>query len=41
MMMLVRIKQDLSNSSSSIHGKVTQHWGWVEKNVAYKKICVL
>ena len=27
----------LSNIWSSIHEKVKQHWGWVEKSVAYKK----
>ena len=21
------------------HLKVKQHWGWVEKNIAYKKTC--
>ena len=32
------IKQHLSNIWRSIHKKVKQHWGWVEKkNVAYKK----
>ena len=31
MMMLVCIKQHLSNIWSSIHEKVKQHWGWVEK----------
>ena len=38
-MMLVCIKQYLSNIWSSIHEKVKQLWGWVEKkkNVAYKK----
>ena len=30
-MMLICIKQHLSNIWSSIHGKVKQHWGWVEK----------
>ena len=34
------IKQHLSNIRSSIHEKVKQHWGWVEKSVAYlKKAC--
>ena len=37
MMMVICIKQHLSNIWSSIHEKVKQHWGWVEKNVAYKK----
>ena len=36
-MMLVSVKQHLRNISSSIHVKVKQHWGWVEKSVAYKK----
>ena len=31
MMMLICIKQHLSNIWSSIHEKVKQHWGWVEK----------
>ena len=31
MMMLVCIKQHLSNIWSWIHGKVNQHWGWVEE----------
>ena len=31
MMMLICIKQHLSNILSSIHEKVKQHWGWVEK----------
>ena len=30
-MILLYLKQHLSNISSSIHGKVKQHWGWVEK----------
>ena len=30
-------KQHLSNIWSSIHKKVKQHWGWVEKSVAYIK----
>ena len=32
------IKQHLSNIWSSIHEKVKQHWGWVEKSVDYKRI---
>ena len=35
--MVTCIKQHLSNIWSSIHEKVKQHWGWVEKSVAYKK----
>ena len=30
-MMVICIKQHLSNTWSSIHEKVKQHWGWVEK----------
>ena len=37
MMMLMRIKQHLSNIWSSLHKKVKQHWGWVEQSIAYKK----
>ena len=37
MMMLMCIKQHLSNIWSSIHDKVKKQWGWVEKSVAYKK----
>ena len=29
--MMVILKQHLSNTWSSIHEKVKQHWGWVEK----------
>ena len=36
-MMLVWIKQQLSNIWSSIHEKVKQLWAWVEKSVPYKK----
>ena len=36
-MMVICIKQGLSHIWSSIHEKVRQHWGWVEKIVAYKK----
>ena len=40
MMMLICIKQHLSNIWSSIHEKVKQHRGLVEKSVAYdKKTC--
>ena len=41
MMMLIRIKQHLSNIWSSIHEKVKQHWSWVGKGVAYEKKHVL
>ena len=37
-MMVIYIKQHLSNIWSSIHEKVKQHWGWVKKRVAFKKI---
>ena len=37
----VSIKQHLSNIWRSIHEKVKQHWGWVEKSVAYKKAFIL
>ena len=37
MMMLTSIKQDLSNTWSSIHEKVQQRWGWVGKSFTYKK----
>ena len=37
MMMVTCIKQHLSDIWSSIHEKVKQHWGWVEKSVAYEK----
>ena len=36
-MMTVCIKHHLSNIWSSIHEKVKQHWGWVEKSIDYKK----
>ena len=32
MIMIICIKQNLSNIWSSIHEKIKQHWGWVEKN---------
>ena len=37
MMMLISVKQQLSNTKSSIHEKVKQHWGWAVKSVAYRK----
>ena len=37
MTMLICVKQHLSNIWSSIYEKVKQQWGWVEKNIAYKK----
>ena len=36
-MIVICIKQHLSNIWSLIHEKVKQHCEWVEKNVAYKK----
>ena len=36
-MMLICIKQHLRNIWSSIHKKVKQHWGWVEKNRCLQK----
>ena len=35
-MMVMCSKQHVSNIWSWIH-EVKQHWGWVEKSVAYKK----
>ena len=40
MVMLILIKQHQRNIWSSIHEKVKQHWGWVEKNVAYIRKCI-
>ena len=37
-MMVICIKQHLSNVWSSIHERVKQHWGWVEKKVLLIKI---
>ena len=37
MLMLICIKQYLSNIWSSIHEKVEQHWAWVEKKGCLKK----
>ena len=36
-MMLVCIKEHLSNIWSSVHEKVKQHWGWVEKRRCLQK----
>ena len=36
MMMLIWIKQHLSNIWNSIHEKVNQRWGWLQK-----KACIL
>ena len=36
-MMVVSMKQHLSNIWSSIHEEVKQHWNWVNKMVASKK----
>ena len=35
MMVLISIKRELQNTWSSIYYEVKQHWGWVEKSVAY------
>ena len=35
--MLICIKQHVSNIWSSIHQKVKQHWGWVEKKALLTK----
>ena len=40
-MMVICIKPHLSSISSSIHEKVTQQWGRVEKSVVYKKACII
>ena len=37
MVILICIKLKLSTIWSSIYEKVKQHWGYVEKNIAYKK----
>ena len=37
MMILICVKQHVSNIWSSIYENVKQHWGWVEKSGAYKK----
>ena len=36
-MMLICMKQYLNNICGSVHEKVKQQWGWVEKSGAYKK----
>ena len=36
-MMFLSIKQHLINIWSSIHEKVKQHWGWVEKKRCLQK----
>ena len=38
--MVICNKQHLSNIWSWIHEIVKQHWGWLEKSVAYKKACI-
>ena len=40
MMMLICLKQHLSNIWSSIPEKIKQPSGWVQKSVAYKKGCI-
>ena len=40
MMIVMCIKQHLSNIWSPVHEKVKQHWGWAEKKVLlFKKTC--
>ena len=39
-MMVICIKQHLNNIWSSIHEKVKQHWGVVEKSVTLSKTCI-
>ena len=41
MIMLVGMKQHLSNIWSSIHEKVKQDWDREKKSVAYKKVLVI
>ena len=42
MMMLMCIKQHLSNIWGSFQEKVKQHWGWVQKKALLpKKACIL
>ena len=38
--MPICIKQRLSNIWSWTHEKVKQHWDWVKKTIAYKKVCI-
>ena len=41
-MMVIVIKQHLSNIWNSIHEKGKQHWGWVKKkHCFYKKACIV
>ena len=37
MMMFISTKQHSTNTWGLIHKKVKEHWGWVEKSVAYKE----
>ena len=39
MIMLICIKQHLSNNWSSVYENVNQYWAWVEKLVLIKKAC--
>ena len=39
-MMLVFIKEHLSNILNSIQEKVKQHWGWVKKSVAVQEMFI-
>ena len=41
MVMLLCIKQHLSNIWSSIHEKVKQNWGWITKKALLIKKCVI
>ena len=41
MMMLICVKQHLSNAWSSIHDKVKQHWDWILKKALLIKQCVI
>ena len=41
MMMVICIKQHLSNIWSSIYENVRLHWGWVKKSIGSKKACIL
>ena len=40
MLMLIWIKQHLSNIWSSIYEKIKEHWSWVEKLACLKKACI-
>ena len=40
MILLIYIKQHLSNTWNSTHENVKQQWLWAEKSIAWKKACV-